>query len=437
MPYEPTVWKNREVERPRTYTKVENPDGTITLIPQEGNIIEPGTPIIAENMNKIEQGIKEAHELIGDTVSKEEFNEHLADLAYQVAGGTPTAIELNIDGALTDGRPFNFIASANGTVTTVNGKPLYKPNTTTNPTLKAGKPYTIYYSVSSDCFFLRASAEGNASVEHVLAGKTFSNDDDTGLEGSMPNNGNQTATLSISGSSKPIKTIPAGYTTGGTITAQLSPSLAGQIVAGNTIGGVSGIFYPLFNFLDDYQAGAPTSHDKRVGGRVLDGLWFKNIDGTSVVNTDVNLTIKKTFGVAGTTRHSNNGVSDDEIAFYNHNTNTVSVYNHDGTLIKTFSPTVPGYDYGNFNSGVIGITENRFFMSVQESGGSQKYVLLFNKNGVYIDSIYHGTDSLSFIVSRPLHVALCTGTTSPLNSFIKESGERITGINVMDLIRSI
>ena len=58
MAYKKTVWKNREVEKPRTFTKVDNPDGTITLTPAEGNIIEPGTPIIASNMNKIEDEIK-------------------------------------------------------------------------------------------------------------------------------------------------------------------------------------------------------------------------------------------------------------------------------------------------------------------------------------------------------------------------------------------
>lgn len=58
MAYERTVWKNREVEKPRTFTKVDNPDGTITLTPAEGNIIEPGTPIIASNMNKIEDEIE-------------------------------------------------------------------------------------------------------------------------------------------------------------------------------------------------------------------------------------------------------------------------------------------------------------------------------------------------------------------------------------------
>ena len=58
MAYEKTVWKNREVEKPRTFTKVDNPNGTITLTPAEGNIIEPGTPIIASNMNKIEDEIE-------------------------------------------------------------------------------------------------------------------------------------------------------------------------------------------------------------------------------------------------------------------------------------------------------------------------------------------------------------------------------------------
>lgn len=54
MAYEPTDWKNREVERPRTFTLQENDDGTITLIPAEGKVTEPGTPIVAPLLNKIE-----------------------------------------------------------------------------------------------------------------------------------------------------------------------------------------------------------------------------------------------------------------------------------------------------------------------------------------------------------------------------------------------
>lgn len=60
MAYEPTLWTNREVEKPRTYNLINNPDGTVTLQPAEGNVISVGTPLVAENMNKIEEGIANA-----------------------------------------------------------------------------------------------------------------------------------------------------------------------------------------------------------------------------------------------------------------------------------------------------------------------------------------------------------------------------------------
>ncbi len=115
---------------------------------------------------------------------------HLADTAYLVTGGTATALTLTT-ATLTDGYPKTFIASANnnGSATTINAKPLYKPNTTTAPTLIAGKAYTVWYNVAGTCFFIKASAEGNAVAGHVLAGDLFSNDTDTGITGTMPNNG--------------------------------------------------------------------------------------------------------------------------------------------------------------------------------------------------------------------------------------------------------
>lgn len=54
MAYNKTIWTNREVENPRTYTFVTNGDGTTTLVPAEGAILSEGTPIVASNMNKIE-----------------------------------------------------------------------------------------------------------------------------------------------------------------------------------------------------------------------------------------------------------------------------------------------------------------------------------------------------------------------------------------------
>lgn len=70
MAYTKTIWKNREVERPRTYTIQDNEDGTITLTPAEGQIIEPGTPLIAANLNNIEDGIEELDTLMADIEDK-------------------------------------------------------------------------------------------------------------------------------------------------------------------------------------------------------------------------------------------------------------------------------------------------------------------------------------------------------------------------------
>jgi len=110
---------------------------------------------------------------------------HLADTVYQAAGGTATAITLTISGTLVDGYPITFIASAgnSGSATTINSKSLYKPGGTTAPTLISGKAYTVWYDETGDCFFIKASAEGDAVAANVLAGKTFSNDNDTGLVG--------------------------------------------------------------------------------------------------------------------------------------------------------------------------------------------------------------------------------------------------------------
>jgi hypothetical protein len=55
--------------------------------------------------------------------------------------------------------------------------------------LTGGKAYTVWYDLSKNCFFIKASAEGNTVAYHVLAGDTFSNDNDTGLIGTMVNNG--------------------------------------------------------------------------------------------------------------------------------------------------------------------------------------------------------------------------------------------------------
>jgi hypothetical protein len=121
---------------------------------------------------------------------------HKADIAYQTAGGTATAITLTIGETLSDGLPVNFKCASNNSAaaTTINSKPLYKPGGTSAPNLIAGKYYTAVYNSAGACFFLKASAEGTAVAANVLAGTTFSNDSDTGLAGAMTNQGVVTIT---------------------------------------------------------------------------------------------------------------------------------------------------------------------------------------------------------------------------------------------------
>jgi hypothetical protein len=117
----------------------------------------------------------------------EEINSSLAEVPkFQTAGGTGIAITLT-GITLVTGFSKTFIASANnnGTATTINGKPIYKPNTTTAPNIISGKAYTVWYNATSSCFFIKASAEGNVTADKVLAGYTFSNDNDTGLVGTI------------------------------------------------------------------------------------------------------------------------------------------------------------------------------------------------------------------------------------------------------------
>ena len=159
MAYVRTIWKNREVERPRTYEKIENTDGTITLLPSEGTIIEEGTPIIAETMNNIEDGIEAAHNAIEYGYSM--FIEHEADsfhhIPYAVATGTDS-YAVNIQGiiALTEGMSIKvrFQNANTGTATlNINGlgaKEIRKSNgkSLSAGNIKAGQILHLVYTGS-------------------------------------------------------------------------------------------------------------------------------------------------------------------------------------------------------------------------------------------------------------------------------------------------
>lgn len=67
--YVKKTWADRVVERPLTYTLQTNADATTTLIPAEGSIVAAGTAITADALNNMENGIANAVERTGDTMT--------------------------------------------------------------------------------------------------------------------------------------------------------------------------------------------------------------------------------------------------------------------------------------------------------------------------------------------------------------------------------
>lgn len=67
MAYQKTEWKDHIVETPNKYAQTANADGTVTLTKREGNVVQSGTPVSASNLNKMENGIAEAHAQLDQT----------------------------------------------------------------------------------------------------------------------------------------------------------------------------------------------------------------------------------------------------------------------------------------------------------------------------------------------------------------------------------
>ena len=89
MSYVKREWKDRMVENPKTYNIINNSDGTITLEDRPGAVYEEGTPISAENMNHMEEGIEEAY------ISATRYTDNaIAELVGQAPEAMDTIYEL-------------------------------------------------------------------------------------------------------------------------------------------------------------------------------------------------------------------------------------------------------------------------------------------------------------------------------------------------------
>lgn len=58
MAYKRINWQDHVVERPRTYKKVANGDGSETYTPAPGEVLQQGTPQSATNFNNSEEALQ-------------------------------------------------------------------------------------------------------------------------------------------------------------------------------------------------------------------------------------------------------------------------------------------------------------------------------------------------------------------------------------------
>ncbi len=130
-------------------------------------------------------------------VSKEYLEDVESDLRAKVAGGTGTAINVDMGSvtAFKSGMVVRIIATAdnNNEATTLKvndlqAKPVYKVNTQDAPKIVAGKPYTFILSADLSHFFLEASGGGGgtALADDIVAPKIIISEDGDEVVGTIP-----------------------------------------------------------------------------------------------------------------------------------------------------------------------------------------------------------------------------------------------------------
>lgn len=154
------------------------------------------TGITPARLINIEDGIGEAHWYGATTNSGNAYSVTLNPAPSAYYAGMRITIKVNA--ANTGSATINCNGLGARAINKPNGNNLFAGN------FKADSVYTLIYNGTS--FFLQGSdSTGNATASNVLAGKTFSNDINTDLVGTMPNRAGDTVALSATTSGTTLK----------------------------------------------------------------------------------------------------------------------------------------------------------------------------------------------------------------------------------------
>lgn len=204
-------------------------------------------------------------------VINQNISTHLTESATQTPKAGSTANAILLDFTISQGKRGSFIASANNTGNvTINGKPFQKQNGSQIPAggIKTGKVYDFYADESNGGrFFLLAKASGDAVAGDVLAGKRFSNDDDTDILGAMVDRG--AIDVTITNQNGTYTVLEGKHNGNGKVRAVFANLIASNIRSGINVGGIVGSLVPGVRAADGSITSIPTS------GYTVTGLAFR------------------------------------------------------------------------------------------------------------------------------------------------------------------
>lgn len=125
MAYSKTSWTDREVQFPNRYVKSGESSGNVTLVNDPGTITKVGTPINAGNMNKIEQALADAHEMIDEITIAMGVSKYGSETyTYNSDDSVQSITEKTVDGTVISATVFTYTADGDvdTSIKTMNGQ---------------------------------------------------------------------------------------------------------------------------------------------------------------------------------------------------------------------------------------------------------------------------------------------------------------------------